>query len=79
MRNRGEKIPGELGKRMKLFDWLVGKCEFWSGWGWKEWEKVERTQERYMRWVLGVNGRTPGCMVTEKGKREKMSEKMKRD
>lgn len=37
---------------------------------------MERIQERYMRWVLGVNGRTPGYMIREEGKREKMRTKM---
>jgi hypothetical protein len=28
-------------------------------WGWKEQEEVERVQEKYLRWVLGVNRETP--------------------
>lgn len=34
-------------------------------------EKIERIQERYMRWILGIDGRTSEYMVREEGKREK--------
>lgn len=33
---------------------------------------MEKLQERYMRWVLKVDGRIPGYMIREEGKREKM-------
>ncbi|KYN22000.1 hypothetical protein ALC57_05612 [Trachymyrmex cornetzi] len=41
-------------------------------WGWKERESVERLQERYIRWVLGVERGTPGYMVREELQREKL-------
>jgi hypothetical protein len=41
-------------------------------WGWREREKIERLEERYLRWVLGVDGRTPGYMVREELQREKL-------
>jgi hypothetical protein len=28
-------------------------------WRWKEQEEVERVQEKYLRWVLGVDRETP--------------------
>jgi len=37
-----------------------------------------RLQEKYLRWVLGVDGRTPGYMMREEGKREKMRTRMGR-
>lgn len=46
-------------------------------WGWKEWEKIERMQERYIRWVLGIDGRTPRY-IREEGKREKMRTRLGR-
>lgn len=44
-------------RKMELFDWLVGSVVGFGAkiWRWKEWEKVERLQERYMRWVLKVD------------------------
>lgn len=46
--------------------------------GWKEWGKVERLQEKYIRWLLGMNRRSPGYMVREEGKREKMKTRLGR-
>jgi len=31
---------------------------------------MERMQERYIRWILGVNWRTPGYMVREETQRD---------
>ncbi|XP_067203031.1 uncharacterized protein [Linepithema humile] len=41
-------------------------------WGWKEREMMKKLEERYLKWVLGVDGRTPGYMVREELKREKL-------
>lgn len=40
--------------------------------GWKEKEAVERVQERYLRWMLGVSRMTPRYMIREKLQREKL-------
>ncbi|KYN13301.1 hypothetical protein ALC57_14518, partial [Trachymyrmex cornetzi] len=44
-------------------------------WGWKEREAVESLQERYLRWVLVVERRTPGYLVREELQREKLRAK----
>ncbi|XP_015113968.1 uncharacterized protein LOC107039044 [Diachasma alloeum] len=41
-------------------------------WEWKEMDGVERMQERYMRWVLGLGKGTPGYLVREELKRDKL-------
>lgn len=41
-------------------------------WGWEEREGMERLEERLMRCVLGVDGRTPGYMIREEIQREKL-------
>jgi len=41
-------------------------------WGWKEREELERLEERYLRWLLGVEGKTPGYLVREELQREKL-------
>lgn len=47
---------------MKIYEWSVGSVVAFGAeiWGWEKWDKIERIQERYMRWVLGLDGRTPG-------------------
>lgn len=39
---------------------------------WSCWEEVERLQDRYLRWVLGVKRYMPGYMVREEIQREKL-------
>jgi len=61
-------------RRMWMFDRLVWTVAGYGVeiWGWKERERVERLQERFIRWVMGVEGRTPGYMVREEIQRGKM-------
>jgi len=58
-------------RRIWLFDKLVWTVVGYGVeiWGWKEREIVERTQEKFLRWVLGVDGKTPGYLVREELKR----------
>lgn len=44
-------------------------------WGWEEKEGMERLRERYLRWVLGVDKKTPGYMVKEELERDKLGER----
>ncbi|XP_053989994.1 uncharacterized protein LOC128882420 [Hylaeus volcanicus] len=39
-------------------------------WGWKGREKMERIQERFLKWILGVGRTVPGYMVREEMQRE---------
>ncbi|KAH0812641.1 hypothetical protein GEV33_010151 [Tenebrio molitor] len=41
-------------------------------WGWKEQEEVEKVQEKYLRGVLGVDRETPGYIVREECKRNRL-------
>ncbi|KYN22664.1 hypothetical protein ALC57_04934 [Trachymyrmex cornetzi] len=61
-------------RRMWLFDKLVWSVLGYGAeiWGWKERERVESLQDRYIKWVLGVDRGTPGYMVREEIQREKM-------
>lgn len=60
---------------MWLFDRLVWTMIGYEVeiWGWKEREELERLEERYLRWLLGVEGRTPWYLVREELQREKLS------
>jgi len=41
-------------------------------WGWKEREKIKRVEERYLRWVLGVEARTQGYLIRNELQRDKL-------
>ncbi|XP_071572942.1 uncharacterized protein [Temnothorax nylanderi] len=64
----------DWGKRMWLFDRLVWTVMGYGAeiWGWREREGMERLEERYIRWVLGVGGKTPWYLVREELQREKL-------
>ncbi|KYN11478.1 hypothetical protein ALC57_16367 [Trachymyrmex cornetzi] len=64
-------------RRVWLFDKLIWAMVSYGVeiWGWKERETVESLQERYLRWVLGVERRTPGYLVREELQREKLRAK----
>lgn len=56
--------------RWTLFDALVKSVMAYGVeiWGFKEWRAVEGVQEKYIRWVLGLEWNTPGHIVREEGK-----------
>jgi hypothetical protein len=71
----GERMwGGEFGRRMMMFESMVESVLMYGAeiWGWKEQEEVERVQEKYLRWVLGVDRETPGYIVREECKRSKL-------
>jgi hypothetical protein len=75
LRGIGErKWGGEFGRRMMMFESMVENVLMYGAeiWGWKEQEEVERVQEKYLRWVLGVDRETPGYIVREECKRSKL-------
>lgn len=39
---------------------------------------MERVEERYLRWVMGVDGITPGYLIREKLQREKIRSRASR-
>lgn len=57
----------DWGRRIWLFDRLVWTVMGYGAevWGWKERQKMEMLQERFLRWVLGADNSTPGYMVRE--------------
>jgi hypothetical protein len=67
-------FDGEWKRKIRLFDALVGSVMLYGAevWGWKEREEVEKIQDRFLRWSLGLDWRTPGYMVREEVKREKI-------
>lgn len=65
------------GRRLWIFDRLAWTVVGYGAeiWGWEERERVERLAERYLKWVLGVERKTPGYMVREELLREKICER----
>jgi hypothetical protein len=65
------KWGGEFGKRTMILKsmMLMYGAEIW---GWKEQEEVEKVQEKYLRWPLGVDRETPEYIVREECKRNRL-------
>ncbi|KAH0813723.1 hypothetical protein GEV33_009066 [Tenebrio molitor] len=59
--------------------WGIGERKWGEIWEWKE-QEVERVQEKYLRWGLGVEKETPGHnIVREECKRSKLRVKAGRE
>ncbi|KAH0808543.1 hypothetical protein GEV33_014248 [Tenebrio molitor] len=67
----------KVGRRMMMFESMVESILMYGEgiWGWKEQEEVERAQEKYLRWVLGVDRERPGYIVKEECKRNRLRER----
>src|SRR5436190_16029940 len=74
------RFKNDWGKRLWLFDALVWSVMGYGVemWGWREREKIEHLQEKYIRWVMGMDWNTPGYMVREEWQRGKMRERADR-
>ncbi|KAJ3647217.1 hypothetical protein Zmor_024747 [Zophobas morio] len=67
----GERKFGHDYKRgMMMFDSLIKSIFMYEAeiWGWREYEEIERVQEKYLKWTLGFEK----YIVREETKREKM-------
>nr|XP_034194024.1 uncharacterized protein LOC117610565 [Osmia lignaria] len=61
-------------RRIWLWDKLVWTIIAYGAevWGWRERREIEGVHERFLRWTLGVDWRTPGYLLREELKRWKM-------
>ncbi|KYM97840.1 hypothetical protein ALC62_11465 [Cyphomyrmex costatus] len=68
--NDYRKVKKEYKRRRKLFESLVEGVMLYGAeiWGWKEREKIEKLQDKYIRWTLGLDWRTPAYLVREEVK-----------
>ena len=60
--------------RLALFDRVVGSILRYGAeiWGWREYKEIEIIQERYLKWLLRLHRTTPGYIIREELKREKI-------
>jgi len=74
-----KKFGSNWKRRIWLYDTLVWTVGYGvEVWGWKERESIERMHERFLKWILGVERRTPGYLVREEMQREIMRSRARR-
>lgn len=68
------KFGRDWSRRIWLFDRLIWTVMSYGMeiWGWKEREELE---EKYLRWVFGLDSRTPGYLIREEVERGKLRER----
>jgi len=68
------RFKGDWGRRLWMFDKLIWTVLSYGVeiWGWEEREEMEKLEERYIRWVLGVDRMTPWYIIREELQREKL-------
>ena len=68
------KFRYDFKRRIMMYDSLIKTMLTYGAeiWGWKEYEEVEKVQEKYLKWILGLDKETPGYIVREETKRKKM-------
>ncbi|EZA48221.1 hypothetical protein X777_14227 [Ooceraea biroi] len=64
---RGEMEQGRMEMGRLVWSMVSYGVEVW---GWKERKEVEKIQERYLRWVMGVERQTPGYLIREEVQRD---------
>ena len=64
-------------RRIWLFDKLIWMVISYGVevWEWKEREEVKRLEERYLRWVFGLDSKMPSYLIREETKRNKLRER----
>lgn len=70
---RERKFKGDVRWRLKLFDSIVKGVLYYGVeiWGYREWKEIEALQEKYLKWILGLE-RTPGYIAREELQRSKL-------
>lgn len=68
------KFKGDVRWRLKLFDSTVKGVLYYGVeiWGYREWKEIEALQEKYLKWILGLERTTPEYIAREELKRSKL-------
>lgn len=67
----GERLfRDDFGRRKKMFDALVGNVALYGAeiWGWKNDARLNRITRKYIKWILGLDWRTPTYILVEETK-----------
>lgn len=72
-----KRFRGNWSRRIWLFDRLIWTVLNYGVeiWEWKKREGMEKVEERYLRWIFGLDRRVPGYLVREEIQREKLRER----
>jgi hypothetical protein len=64
------KFEGDFRRRIWMFNHLVKNILMYGAeiWGWNEYAVIERCQDKYIKWSLGLDWNTPGYIVREETK-----------
>ncbi|XP_067211780.1 uncharacterized protein [Linepithema humile] len=68
-------------RRIKMFNALVGSIALYGAeiWGWNKEERLDRIKRKYVKWILGLDRKTPNYILKEETKmRELRMEAMMR-
>ncbi|KMQ92546.1 hypothetical protein RF55_7448 [Lasius niger] len=77
----GRLFKDDYERRMKMFNALVESIALYGAemWGWRNEERVDRVKKKYVKWILGLDRKTPNYILAEETKmRELRLEAMKR-
>ena len=75
MEHTRKKFTKDWHRRMRFFDSLVSSVLGYGTeiWGWKEWEELEKIQDRYMKWRMKLDRTTPRHILHEEARRFKLA------
>ena len=64
-------FPGNFKIRMHMYDSLIASGMMYGSeiYGWKRYDEIESVQRKYVKWTLGVDGRTKNEIIMEEANR----------
>jgi len=71
----GERLFKEdYRRRMMMYNALVGSVALYGAeiWGWKKEERLDKITRKYVKWILGLDRRTPNYIVKEETKMKEL-------
>lgn len=71
----GERLfKDDFGRRMKMFIALMSSVALYGAeiWGWGGGERIDKLKRKYIKWILGLDRRTPNYILMEETKEEEM-------